>query len=143
MSKRKPIDEAPAHIAEWTAANPFAAADEFADRVREDARADVAMGRPIEDAQLIARGLAHDEGSQKDRGSRWPSLDAWIEAKLRQKTFTTDELFDMLPQVEDEDCRDFYRDGSVIISESKRKPLGRSGFDKRVTEVRKQILTRR
>ena len=49
----------------------------------------------------------------------------------------------MLPQVEDEDCRDFYRDGSVIISESKRKPLGRSGFDKRVTEVRKQILTRR
>lgn len=65
MSKRKPVDEAPAHIAEWDAANPFDAADAFADRVRQDARADVAMGRPIEDAQLIARGLAVSSGGSK------------------------------------------------------------------------------
>lgn len=126
MSKPKPIDEAPAHIVEWCAANPFAAADEFADRVREDARADVAMGRPIEDAQLIARGLAHREGSQKPRpAARKDDLQEWINKSVAKSPgLSAKERYNNAPEWVQEQVK-----------------LGR--FAKRVTEARKKLSAAR
>lgn len=62
------LGPAPPHLAEFNAENPFAAADEFVDQVRQDARADVAVGKPIKDAALIARGF--DEHDKSNRGGK-------------------------------------------------------------------------
>ena len=145
-----PGETVPDHIA-MPESQAIAVEDEIS-RYAENKRWNAALGKPLNEElafiqkalPLVARGLAHDEGSRKERGSRWPSLDAWIEAKLRQQPFTNEQLFNLAPEVGDDDCRDFYRDGvyrdgGVIVSETKKKPLGPSGFDKRVTEARERI----
>ncbi len=139
MSKRKnDAEDVPAQIVEWQVENPFAAAEQFGEQVRQDAFADVAMGKSIEDARLIARGLAHDEGSQKDRGSRRPLLDDWLDARLKEHPFTNDELFNFIS----EQGNKLYRDGNKIGVDGQKTLLGRSGFDKRVTQARKRIAPR-
>lgn len=65
MSKKKP-EPVPDHVSAWnTIENQFAAAKEFGKQVTEDAAADIAIGRPIEDARLIAAGLAVSSGGSK------------------------------------------------------------------------------
>ena len=68
MKKRKEttlLGLAPPHIAKFYSENPFAAADEFADQVRQGARADAAMGRQIEDARHVARGIDEEDKAQR------------------------------------------------------------------------------
>ena len=140
VKKKSEPEVVPDHILEWaTMENLLAEVEVFVQQIRDDARADVAMGKPIENALALGRDARRQQGSQIDRGPRWPTLDAWIEAQLQARAWTTDDLF---TQVEDEECTDFYRDGDVICLGSK-KPLGLSGFAKRVTEARRRIAERR
>lgn len=82
MSKKtNKTETVPDHIRGWaTLENQIATAEEFAQRVRDDAVADVLTGRPIENARLIARGVAHDEASRQPRpATRKDELQSWID----------------------------------------------------------------
>ncbi len=89
--------------------------------------------------EQAAKAILHNERlrgkNREPRGSRQPLLDDWLDARLAERPYTNDQLFNLVP----EDGDKLYRDGEMVGIDGKKNLLGRSGFDKRVTEARKRI----
>lgn len=85
----------------------------------------------------LLRDRRRQAGTRKTRASRMPKLDAWLLAQ--DLSATNDQLFAALMTSDGDD--DLYRDGDEVVevnSEGREHTITREGFDKRVTQARKQ-----
>lgn len=87
----------------------------------------------------VSRDRARQAGVTKKRRSKMPQLDAWLSAQLSTGTPSNDALWASLPSSDDDE--DLYRDGDSVVEtnrEGRQHAIGRDGFDKRVTAIRKE-----
>lgn len=127
----------------------------FPELKRYTARREAALEHELIEEQIVAlerraihwklapkmhRDDRRQAGTKKQRGSRWPALDRWLDQALKQEPEqSTKELWRMLelddPNLIDPDC---YVDCDKIVKTGTDQELTFRGFEKRVTTARRR-----